>query len=109
MPNNAQEFRVRLATATGLSDSAIDAAWPEWWSEAADASASARAELRFSVARNLGLDPRSLLDDESPRFLWDDSAKYKNFKGDVEREKPAITAFGSSVARTLLKALVTCH
>lgn len=105
MPNNAQEFRVRLATATGLSDSAIDAAWPEWWSEAADASASARAELRFSVARNLGLDPRSLLDDESPRFLWDDSAKYKNFKGDVEREKPAITAFGSSVARTLLKAV----
>lgn len=104
MPDNAQRFKTRLAEATGLADSAISAAWPEWWSEAADASPSAVAELRFSVARKLGLDPRSLLEGEQPRFIWDDSAKYKNFKGDVGRERPAITSFGTSVGRMLLKA-----
>lgn len=104
MPDNAQRFKTRLAQATGLADSAISAAWPEWWSDAADASPSAVAELRFSVARKLGLDPRSLLEDEQPRFVWDDSAKYKNFKGDADRERPAITSFGTSVGRMLIKA-----
>ncbi len=105
MPTNAQLFRVRLASATGLSDSAIDAAWPEWWSDAADASPSAQAELRFSMARKLGLDPRSLLNDETPCFIWDDAAKYKNFAGDPLREKPAITAFGTALTRMLIKGV----
>jgi hypothetical protein len=109
LPTNAQQFKVRLASATGLSDSAIDAAWPEWWSDDADSSPSAQAELRFSIARNLGLDPRSLLDDEAPQFLWDDSAKYKNFSGDPQRDKPAITSFGISVARILVKGVGSHH
>ena len=54
----------------GLSGPAINAAWPRWWSEAAEASSSARAELRFSLARKLGLDPSSLLDESAePRFV----------------------------------------
>lgn len=104
MPDNAQRFRSRLEQTTGLSGAAISAAWPEWWSDAADASPSAVAALQFSVARKLGLDPRSLLEDEQPRFIWDDSAKYKNFQGDIARERPAITAFGTSVGRMLIKA-----
>lgn len=103
--NTAHEFRLRLAKSTGLSDSAINAAWPEWWSDAADASPSAQAELRFSLARNLGLDPLTVLDEHAPQFIWDDSAKYKNFKGNEERDKPAITAFGKSVARMLVKSV----
>lgn len=104
MTSQASRFRSRLRAA-GLSESAISAAWPEWWSDAIDASASAQAELRFSVARKLGLDPTSLLDDdETPRFIWDDSAKYKNFSGDAARERPAITSFGVSVARLLVRA-----
>ena len=39
----------------GLSDAAINAAWPEWWSEAAEPSPSASLDLRFSLARKLGL------------------------------------------------------
>lgn len=105
MPSKAQQFRARLAQTTGLSGSAISAAWPEWWSDAADASASAQAELRFSVARKLGLDPRSLLDEGVPKFIWDDSAKYKNFSGDAQRERPAITSFGISISRMLLKGV----
>lgn len=103
--NTAQEFRLRLAKSTGLSDSAINAAWPEWWSDAADASPSAQAELRFSLARNLGLDPLTVLNEQTPQFIWDDSAKYKSFKGDDERDKPAITAFGKSVTRMLVKSV----
>ncbi|VWB32024.1 ImmA/IrrE family metallo-endopeptidase [Burkholderia lata] len=105
MANNAREFRLRLAKSTGLTDAAISAAWPEWWSDAADASPSAQAELRFSLARNLGLDPLTVLDDQAPQFIWDDSAKYKSFKGDDQRDKPAITAFGKSLVRMLVKSV----
>lgn len=101
MPTSSHDFRIRLAARTGYSQSAIDAAWPEWWSDAAEASTSAQAELRFSVARKLGLDPRSLRDADEPKFIWDDSAKYKNFKG-VESERKAITAFGTSVGQKLV-------
>ena len=104
MPSDTEDFRIRLSKKTGYSTSAIQAAWPEWWSAAADISPSAQAELRFSVARKLGLDPRTLIDDEGPQFMWDDSAKYKNFKGD-ERERLAITSFGISVSRMLLSGV----
>jgi hypothetical protein len=98
----AATFRRRLKQ-LGLSESAISAAWPEWWSEAADASASAQAELRFTVARKLGLDPRSLVDDAEPRFTWDESVKYKNFTG-VPGDRPAIASFGTALANLLLAA-----
>ena len=69
---SAGDLRLRLR-GLGLSDSAVSAAWPRWWSEDAESSASARAELRFGVARRLGLDPHSLLEDrDAPRFLWRD-------------------------------------
>lgn len=109
MPSNAKDFRVLLTKSTGLSDSAISAAWPEWWSDAADASPSAQAELRFSLARKLGLDPTSLFDDGAPRFVWDDTAKYKNFTGDVARERPAITSFGISLGRILAATVPESH
>lgn len=103
MATKAKDFRDQLARSTGLTDSAINAAWPEWWSDAADASPSAQAELRFSLARTLGLDPRSLLDNKEPSFFWDDSAKFKNFRGNSNHEQAAITAFGTSVGRILVK------
>ena len=102
MTDPAATFR-RSSTQIGLSESAISAAWPEWWSDAADASPSAQAELRFSVARKLGLDPRSLVDDESPRFVWDDSVKYKHFRG-VPGDRPVIASFGTALANLLLAA-----
>lgn len=105
MPTDAQRFRLRLARATGLTDDAITAAWPDWWSDEADSSSSAQAELRFSLARKLGLDPGSLLGDEEPRFVWRDDAKYKNFSGSDQAERPAITSFGISVGRLLLKGV----
>lgn len=101
MTDHAQAFKKRLINA-GLSSTAIDAAWPEWWSEAADSSTSAQAELRFTIARKLGLDPRSLISDEAPRFMWSDDTKYKNFSG-TQNEQQAISSFGVALGKLLIR------
>src|SRR5437763_15405090 len=102
LDDDAKAFWSRLHT-TGLSDSAIRAAWPVWWSEDADNSSSARAELRFSVARKLGLDPRSLLDDaDSPRFVWKQNARFKRLSGETDTEKGMLSSFGTALGRLLL-------
>lgn len=102
MTDTADSFRRRLAR-SGIARQAIDAAWPEWWSVAADASPSALADAKFSVARKLGLDPRSLLDEGEPQFIWKDTSKYKNFTG-TPAEQAAITSFGTAFARQVLAA-----
>lgn len=101
MTDAIKNFRQRVSKKTGINTKTIDAAWPEWWSDEAASSPSAQAELYFSVARKLGLDPRSLLDSDGPSFMWNDFAKYKNFNGtDIERQ--AISSFGTSIARIIL-------
>lgn len=103
-----EDLKKRLVQSTGLTESVIETAWPEWWTAEAETSPSAKNELRFSIARKLGLDPRSLSIDQSPRFIWDGSqAKYKTFSGDTNSELPAITSFGTSVGRMLLSAVDT--
>lgn len=101
---SGRDLRFRLR-GLGLSDRAISAAWPHWWSEDAEASASARAELRFGIARRLGLDPHSLLDDrDEPRFLWREEARFKHLSGESERERAGITSFGRAIASILVSA-----
>lgn len=97
-----------LAKSTGLSESAIKAAWPSWWSDAAQQSASAQAELKFSLARKLGLDPMSLIEDK-PKFLWNKNAKFKAFSGDSLNEAPAISSFGVSLSKLLFQATSPIH
>lgn len=102
---SAGDLRLRLR-GLGLSDGAITAAWPRWWSEDAEASASARAELRFGVARRLGLDPHSLLEERGePRFLWREEARFKHLSGESDRERAGITSFGRAIASVLIGAL----
>lgn len=102
--DSGKELHLRLRS-LGLSDSAISAAWPRWWSEEADESPSARAELHFSVARRLGLDPRSLIDDrEEPRFIWREEARFKHLSGESDLEQAGITSFGRAVASILIRA-----
>jgi hypothetical protein len=96
-------FRGRLR-ALGLSDSAVDAAWPDWWSDDADSSASARLEARFSVARKLGIDARSVVDEDGePRFIWRDEGRFKHLTVESELEQAAISSFGRSLAALLIK------
>ncbi len=87
----------------GLSDQAIEAAWPNWWSDEAASSASARAELRFTLARRLGISPKPLLG-ERVEFVWRDNARYKNLSGVTDGAKGAITSFGIALGQHLLRA-----
>jgi hypothetical protein len=90
----------------GLSDQAIDAAWPSWWSEEADGSASARAELRFALARKLGVSPKALSDDRV-EFVWHDTARFKHLSGEGAAQKAALASFGVAVAHLLLQGVGT--
>lgn len=102
-PGDGDRLRQRLKD-IGLSGPAIAAAWPTWWSSAAEASASARAELRFSLARKLGLDPSSLLDEGEPRFVWHDEARFKHLSGEGKLERSAITSFGRALGTVLINS-----
>lgn len=101
----SRELKDRLG-ALGMNPAVVDAVWPAWWSEEAENSPSARAELRFGVSRRLGIDPRSLLGaDEEPRFLWGgQEAKFKNLSNVSEVERTGLTSFGRAVASILLQA-----
>ena len=103
MPTHSKALRKKLKK-YGLSDNVIDSAWPEWWSEEAEVSLSASNELRFTLARKLGLDPRSLLEEDEPRFVWRDEAKYKHLSGESNFERSALTSFGISIARVLIQS-----
>jgi hypothetical protein len=105
MASESRELRNRL-DALGLSRAAIDAVWPAWWSDEAEGSPSAQAELRFGISRRLGIDPRSLLGaDEEPRFLWGgEEARFKNISNENEIERTGISAFGRAVASIVLGA-----
>ena len=105
MSSEGRELRNRL-DALGLSSAAIDAVWRAWWSDEAEDSPSAQAELRFGISRRLGIDPRSLLGaDEEPRFLWGgEEARFKNISNENEIERTGISSFGRAVASIVLGA-----
>lgn len=104
---SGRTLRSRLR-AFGLSSTAIQAAWPRWWTAEADRSASARAELAFSVARKLGLDPRSLVAGQGePRFLWQGEARFKHLSSETDLERAGITSFGREVAAILIAVTPT--
>src|SRR5262245_7378486 len=98
-----EALRKRLKEA-GLDDPLIDAAWPAWWSDDAFSSESAKAELRFSIARKLGLSPKSLFQDEV-QFVWKDEARFKHLSNETDDQKSALTSFGISVSRMLIRSL----
>jgi len=98
----AEKLRQQLRT-SGLSDKAIDAAWPVWWSDELEASPSSRAELRFTLARKLGLSPKPLLG-ERVEFVWRDRARFKHLAAGDDVRQDAITSFGVSIGKLLIKA-----
>ncbi|WP_234835341.1 ImmA/IrrE family metallo-endopeptidase [Sinorhizobium meliloti] len=102
MTTETQKLRQQLRR-SGLSEKAIDAAWPAWWSDELEASPSSRAELRFTLARKLGLSPKPLLG-ERVEFIWRDRARFKHLAAGDDVRQDAITSFGVSVAKLLIKA-----
>lgn len=89
---------------TGLTARAIDAAWPEWWSREAESSSSAMTELRFTVARRLGLSPRSLFEGQ-PEFAWRDETKFKNLGAVTPEEATILSSFGQPIGTYLVQAV----
>ena len=87
----------------GLSKAAIDAAWPSWWSDEIAVSPSGRTELRFALARKLGLAPRALLG-ERVEFVWKDTARFKHLKAGDAGQQSILNSFGVSVGRLILSA-----
>ena len=94
------ELRRELQQA-GIATSAINAVWPQWWSEEAAGSVSATAELTYTVARRLGLSPRALFDG-SAQFLWRDETKFKKLDAKSSGELAALASFGIAVGRAAL-------
>jgi hypothetical protein len=88
----------------GLSNQAIRLAWPSWWSEEAESSASAQAELRFVIARRLGLDAVELVENDAPRFVWK-VASFKALSTISPSERDTITSFGTSLSTILVGAV----
>lgn len=102
MATDTDQLRRSLHEA-GLGDRAIEAAWPSWWSEELADDPSGRAELRFALARRLGLSPRSLMGDRV-EFVWNDEALFKRLSVEDARQRAALTSFGMTVGRSLLRA-----
>jgi hypothetical protein len=103
MPLSPQDLRRQLKDA-GFTEPAIEAAWPEWWSTEAESSVSATSELRFTIARRLGLSPSSLFDGP-PSFVWHDQAKFKNLGTESPQDRAILTAFGTAVGRHAMRAV----
>ena len=98
-----RSLRARLRAA-GLTTRVVNAAWPAWWSEEAEESASAVAELQFTLARRLGMSSRSLMSDGDPEFIWFDETKYKNRGTTTDLEAAVLASFSVAVSRDALAA-----
>lgn len=102
-PSVEQSLRERLRQ-DGLSDRAVEAVWPTWWSADAERSPSATTELRFTVARRLGLSPAALFE-AGPQFVWRDDARFKNLGELNEHEAAVLASFCVGVGSHLIAAV----
>ena len=94
---------IRDLRKAGLSKEVIEAAWPSWWSDELAADPSGNAELRFSLARRLGLSPKGLLG-ERVEFIWHDEACFKHFSTEDEIERATLTSYGMAIGQLLVSA-----
>ena len=102
MKTDSQAFKEELH-GLGISNQALEAVWPKWWSDEAEGSFSAQAEMRFSVARRLGLSPKSVIGEEQPEFVWRHDAKFKGLSAYGSDAEAALTSFGIAFGRHLEK------
>ena len=94
---------VSVMQRAGLNREVIQAAWPSWWSNELAEDPSGQAELRFSLARRLGLSPKSLLR-ERAEFLWQDEACFKHLSTEDPAKRATLTSFGIAIGQLLVRA-----
>lgn len=100
MNTRSRSFKEELQR-LGIAKDAIEAVWPIWWSDEAERSMSAQAEMRFTVAKRLGLSPKSVIGEYQPEFVWRHNAKFKGFSKYGGIEQAALTSFGVALGRHL--------
>ncbi|MDR1345494.1 MAG: ImmA/IrrE family metallo-endopeptidase [Bacteroidales bacterium] len=98
-------FKKWVKKTTPLTGLVVDAAWPEWWSESLDGDEEAHKELRRTLSTRLGLAVDSLDLTGTPRFVWDDRIKYKNFRGDLAEALPALSSFGMALTKIIRQGM----
>lgn len=103
MDADTNKLRKKLRIA-GLTEQAVNAAWPSWWSESASGSASAQAELRFAVARKLGVSAAALARDEV-EFIWRDQARFKHLRSETSQEQAALASYGVGLGNQVAAAV----
>ena len=101
--DNSAEELVRRLRGAGFSSAAINAAWPSWWSDQLASEPSGRAELRFALARRLGISPKSL-SGERVEFIWTRQAKFKSGPTPSDDIGPILTSFAISIGRSVTAA-----
>lgn len=101
--DDCAEELVRRLRGTGLSTAAINAAWPSWWTDQLASEPSGQAELRFALARRLGVSPKSL-SGERVEFIWKRQAKFKSGPTPGAEIGPILTSFAISIGRSIAAA-----
>ena len=101
--DNCAEQLVRQLRAAGLSSASINAAWPSWWSDELASEPSGRAELRFALARRLGISPKSL-SGERVEFIWTREAKFKSGPNPGAEVGPILSSFAIAIGRSMTAA-----
>ena len=94
---------VSVLRSAGLSKEAIEAAWPSWWNDDLASNPSGCAELRFALARRLGISPKTLMG-ERVEFVWKDEAHFKHLSTEDPSERAVLTSFGMAIGHQLVKA-----
>lgn len=90
----------------GFSEELVQASLPAWWSLEEVGSPSAQTLLALLLARRLGLDPESLLDDNVPiGFLHTGPTKFKHLRVNTGPQLDALTAYAQGVARITFAAM----
>lgn len=87
----------------GLSNDVIEAAWPLWWHDELASDPAGHAELRFTLARRLGLSPKALLG-ERVEFIWPDEACFKYLSTENALQRALLASFGRVIGRLLVEA-----
>lgn len=101
---NASRLVERLIAA-GYPEEFVRASLPDWWTPEVGATTSGKTLVSLLLARRLGLDPETLLDDNVPvGFLHTGPTKFKHLRLGPGLQREALTAYSQGVARIVMAA-----
>jgi hypothetical protein len=96
---------VERLVAVGYPEEFVRASLPDWWTPEQGATTSGKTLVSLLLARRLGLDPETLLDDNVPvGFLHTGPTKFKHLRLGPGLQREALTAYSQGVARIVMAA-----